>query len=310
MTNIKKLGLTALAGSLAATSAFAGALDVTGTAKVVYASQDESEITGNPWSMNQGIAFGGSGDLDNGMTIKYNYLMTNAVFSSSSLTLDMGDTGAISFQNGAAATGIAAYDDVMPTSGEEVWDDLDGQANGVAAMSSTNAIGYAGTFSGIGISGAYNKSAGGETNGSSKSLVINSSELIDNMEVGIGLGDKAGTSSHTSTDQSIAYVKYTMGAVTAGVQMTRLDVTAVNGDTDRTHVALSMAINENLSASVGQSIVEFENPTKDDQENTGFAVSYTMGSMTVAAHTLSEENTSGTAGTDDSVTEVSLAFAF
>ena len=64
MTNIKKLGLTALAGSLAATSAFAGALDVTGTAKVVYASQDESDTTGNPWSMNQGIAFGGSGDLE------------------------------------------------------------------------------------------------------------------------------------------------------------------------------------------------------------------------------------------------------
>ena len=40
MTNVKKLGLTALAGSLVATSAYAGALDVTGTAKVTYASLD------------------------------------------------------------------------------------------------------------------------------------------------------------------------------------------------------------------------------------------------------------------------------
>ena len=111
MTNIKKLGLTALAGSLATTTAFAGALDVSGTAKVVYASQDESEVTGNPWSMNQGIGFTGSGDLDNGMTISYNYLMTNAVFSSSSLKLDMGDSGTLSLSNGASTTGMQAYYD-------------------------------------------------------------------------------------------------------------------------------------------------------------------------------------------------------
>ena len=49
MTNVKKLGLTALAGSLVATSAYAGALDVTGTAKVTYVSLDESVVTGNPW---------------------------------------------------------------------------------------------------------------------------------------------------------------------------------------------------------------------------------------------------------------------
>ncbi len=32
--NMKKLGLTALAGSLVASSAFAGALDVTGSSKI------------------------------------------------------------------------------------------------------------------------------------------------------------------------------------------------------------------------------------------------------------------------------------
>ena len=70
MTNVKKLGLTALAGSLVATSGFAGALDVTGTAKVTYASLDESEVTGNPYSMSQGMGFSGSGDIDDIGTIK------------------------------------------------------------------------------------------------------------------------------------------------------------------------------------------------------------------------------------------------
>ncbi|MDP6693779.1 MAG: hypothetical protein QF444_05570, partial [Phycisphaerales bacterium] len=53
----------------------------------------------------------------------YTYSMTNAAFSSSNLKLDMGDSGAIYFGNGDGSTGISAYDDVMPTAGEEVWDD-------------------------------------------------------------------------------------------------------------------------------------------------------------------------------------------
>ena len=39
MNNMKKIGLTALAGSLVATSAFAGAMSVSGSAKVTYQSK-------------------------------------------------------------------------------------------------------------------------------------------------------------------------------------------------------------------------------------------------------------------------------
>ena len=63
------------------------------------------------------------------------------------------------FGNGSSATGMQAYYDKMPTAGEQVWDDLDGQANGVAAMTTTNTLGYSGTFSGIGVSAAYNKNS-------------------------------------------------------------------------------------------------------------------------------------------------------
>ena len=52
MTNLKKLGLTALAGSLVATTGYAGSLDISGAAKVSYASGDTSETSGNPWSIN------------------------------------------------------------------------------------------------------------------------------------------------------------------------------------------------------------------------------------------------------------------
>ena len=41
-------------------------------------------------------------------------------------------------------------------------------------MSTTNTLGYSNTFAGIGISAAYNKSAGAATDGSSKSLALTS----------------------------------------------------------------------------------------------------------------------------------------
>ena len=309
MTNVKKLGLTALAGSLVATSAYAGALDVTGTAKVTYASLDETEVTGNPYSMSQGIGFAGSGDLDVG-TLSYTYTSTNMAFSSSNLKLDMGDTGTLSFANGASLTGMQAYYDKMPTAGENVWDDLDGQANGVATMSTANTLGYSNTFSGIGVSLAYNKSAGAATDGSSKSFALTSGGIIDGGEIGWAHADVSGTTANNGTDSDTVWVKYTAGSVTMGGQLTQIDKSAVNSDVDRQHFAVSVAVNENLSISLGQSVVEFESAGKDDQENVGLSFSYTMGSMTIVGNQQTEDNSGGTQGTDDSVTELSVAFAF
>ena len=311
MTNMKKLGLTALAGSLAATSGFAGELSVSGTAKITYVSQHESEVTGNPFSMSQGIGFSGSGDLDNGMTINYGYTMSDAAFSSSTLKLDMGDMGTLSYSDGAGSTGISAYDDKMPTAGEEVWDDLDGQANGIATITNKGTLGYSGSFGGLGISASYNNTDGADktaTAGSSKSVVLSGD--VQGATVFIGVGDKSGTTDNNGTDLMVMGVTYTAGAVTVGMQATEIDASAVSSDRDRLAAAVSFAVNENTSISYGMSTVEFEGNTTNEQEDSGVAISHTMGSMTLAAFHNSSENVGGAASTDDSVTEISLAFAF
>ena len=311
MTNMKKLGLTALAGSLVATSGFAGELSVSGTAKITYVSQHESEVTGNPFSMSQGIGFSGSGDLDNGMTINYGYTMTDAAFSSSTLKLDMGDMGTLSYSDGAGSTGISAYDDKMPTAGEEVWDDLDGQANGIATITNKGTLGYSGSFGGLGISASYNNTDGADTTataGSSKSVVLSGD--VQGATVFIGVGDKSGTTDNNGTDLMVMGVTYTAGAVTVGMQATEIDASAVSSDRDRLAAAVSFAVNENTSISYGMSTVEFEGNTTNEQEDSGVAISHTMGSMTLAAFHNSSENVGGAASTDDSVTEISLAFAF
>jgi len=308
MTNLKKLGLTALAGSLVATSAFAGDLSVSGIAKVSYATKDTTETTGNPFSMDSAYTFSGSGELDNGMTVSVNHVMTasSASFSSSGLVLDMGDAGTLSFSNGqTGGHGIHAYQDKMPTAAEQVWDDLDGEANGLVSMNETNTIGYGTSIAGANVSANYNKQEGG---GSAYSIAGDMSPM-DGLMVFAGMADKyAGPNS--TTENFTAGFTYTSGAITAGIQRSSIDLSAANSDTDKTHIAASFAVNEDLSVSVGRSVVEFEDGTKSDQEDTGFSVSYTMGSMSITAAANGSDNVNGTSGTDDEHKEMSIAFAF
>ena len=57
-------------------------------------------------------------------------------------------------------------------------------------------------------------------------------------------------------------------------------------------------------------MVEFEDGSKTDQEDSGFSVSYTMGSMSLTAAANSSDNVGGTSGTDDTHKEIGLAFTF
>jgi outer membrane protein OmpU len=307
MNNLKKLGLTALAGTLASTSAFAGALDVSGTAKVKYTSQDETETTGNSYSTDKAISFSGSGDMENGMTVSYVYTMTDAAFSSTSVKIDMGDAGMVGVGNGTDIAGIGKYDDVMPTAGEEVWDDVDADDNGVVDHSNANQIGYEGNFMGLTASVAYTN---GSSNGSDKSIVLVSDSLMDGLQVGIGMGDQAGAGEGNDVDNSTAWVKYSTGPVTIGYQMSKIDKAVSTSDEDRNHLAASFAINENLSVSYGISTVEFGDASLSDEDSSGMSASYTTGSITVGAVMNKTDAVAGAAAADDKFTDVAVTFAF
>ena len=70
--NIKKIGLTALAGSLVATSAFAGAVSVAGGASMgVKITQVHG---GKSWTMGNQLTFTG-GELDNGLNVSISFVL-------------------------------------------------------------------------------------------------------------------------------------------------------------------------------------------------------------------------------------------
>ena len=305
MKNITKLGLTALAGSLVASTAFAGALSVTGSAKISHASADEDEVQGNSFSNSKGITFTGSGELDNGYTVSTTYVMTNAAFSNSTVTIDMGDMGTVGLWNNSSGAGIVKYADMMPTAGEQVWDDSDTDDNGLPNHDNDNMLGYNGTFGDLGISLAYvNGGSGAKDGGASDSSWVLTYQAMDGLELGVGQGENGNTQ-----DLQTIYGKYTHGAVTVGYQMSEVDNANSSADEDTTAYSASIAVNEDLSVSIGRHSVDM-GPGTTEEVSTGISASYVMGSTTIGFVANSTEDVAGSAGTDDAYREISVSFAF
>ena len=124
MKTWKKAGLTALAGSLVATSAFAGAMTVSGSANLTYTANSGAQDTGSAgaivpgadgsrWGMNKTISFAGSGEMDNGWTISVSHSLVDGGSTGIGLTLDMGDAGTLDYQGDAGgARGISKIKDM------------------------------------------------------------------------------------------------------------------------------------------------------------------------------------------------------
>ena len=320
MNNLKKIGLTALAGTLAATTAHAGELSVGGTANIVYQTHGEGSSTANPFSQNQTLSFTGSGDLDNGMTVNYSSAFTGSAFTAGSVVLDMGDGGTIGLYNAASdGGGISAYQDVIPTAGEQVWDDTGvtshgGSANGIVDMDAENNLAYNNTFGDVTFSAGWARSA----MGAEGSVVVAYDNLIDGMRIGYGVGEKQEAANTTvTTDLETLFVTYATGPVTLGVQRSEVTPAVATGaaaDTSkktRDHVGASFAVNENLSVSVGRSDLDYgSGSTLLDQTDSGISASYTMGSTSVGFVHNKTSDAAGVTNADYDVTELRVTFAF
>ena len=141
MTNIKKIGLTALAGSLVAASATAGEIAVTGSANVTYVTGKDA-ATGKAIGTDKDVAFTGSGELDNGWTFTVSTLLTDAMTVSSSYTsITMGSLGTVTF---GADTGGASYkyDEEVPQAYEQTSDAQQNSSNIVGNQNDSNMIVY------------------------------------------------------------------------------------------------------------------------------------------------------------------------
>jgi outer membrane protein OmpU len=333
MNKFKKVGISALAGSLAAFSAQAVEMSVAGSAKVTYYNTNTDEVTGNPFGMNTSLAFTGSGDVngyETSLTIVNND--ANSGLSSAALSVDMGDMGKITFDQGTGAGGLSTIDDKLPSAYEESWDSIDAAAttstNGLVGMGNSGVFVYANTIAGNSISAQFGKgqsvansddAVGGVSgHGSSYDVAITNSSIQDGLTVGVGYGsisngngDKAEASSDTD-EHMTAFATYSAGPVTLGYQQSHREDNTVGGIPE-TAVGYGIAVNlmDGLSVSYNDREIEFQpaGSAHVTEDATGVALSYTMGSAKIAIQQNEVDNNDGGTTSDES-TEIALSLSF
>lgn len=323
---MKKLGLTALAGSMVAISAQAVEMSISGTAVMTYVSKSgsvDATDTGSGFGMNKGIGVSGSGELDNGWGVSlYHGFQNDAADTTSSITIDLGDMGTIAYVQADLGGGAEALDDVMPTADEEPSNGL-----GTAAAPTSNAassvgtgFAYSNSIAGASVSINYSPDSlgadpdGGATNGAGGGDASHSIGITYPVgDSGLTIFAATGTDGEAdglNHDHTVLAATYAMGPVTVGVQRNELDDEATgNVDKEATFYAISFAVNEDLSISYGRQDTELEG-SANDQEVTGYSIGYSMGGMTIKAHSNKSDNHNHSAGATSEHQEIAVAFAF
>jgi outer membrane protein OmpU len=323
MNKLTKIGLSALAGSLVAISAHAGSLSVSGSASISFADGDTDNAGGtaaeaNQWTMGDSLTFSGGGELDNGMSVavKYEYDddegdlngggSDQPGFDSHSVTLSSAEMGSITFAGHGGATNMDNMDDKTPNAFEESWDgvseaDEETLVNGITG---NNSFFYkAPSMGGATFSVAYVPQ--GETatpNGSYIDFgVVFKPEAVDGLEVGVAFGETEETTGTTVDEQAI-YAKYTLGSISAGINMNESDTI------DFTSYGISFAVTDDISVSYSAS--ESDIAGANDQEASGVSASFTSGGMTVAGMINTVDNASFEAANDTEGYEINFSFAF
>ena len=312
MTNIKKIGLSALAGSLMAFSANAAELSVSAGASITF-SDGGDDVTDNAWSMGDSIDFKASGETDGGLAMSLYFELDNDNLDDTSVSISTDSMGTITFHGFDGSSALGAVDDVMPTAYEEPWfgvtspSKIDGSAaNGLFQYTSPS-------VGGATITATYNQADTATLVESQTSYAIAySPEMVDGLTVGYAVQDDTATGvAATAKDESTMYVKYVYGSITAGYQVSESDSGTASENMESTGMAISYAISDEMSISYGQHEVETPNDSADqDQEASAISASYVSGGMTIKGTIGEVDNVANVATTDRETYEFSMSFAF
>ena len=338
MNKLKTIGLSALAGSLALTTA-ANAVDyaVTGDAYVSWSSQDSESseaASGKGVAVDTDLYFNASGELDNGFTVSfYQGINTNKTLSQTSgqVTLGMGSMGTLQVNNyvGSKANAI---DDVMPNAMQETWDRVadasisdpsffggptnDGSIDyRIPTMELMGvSVNFAYTYDPAVSEESYNASTGGkQTNVSGDAMVLQLSAM--GLEIGLGneeIDNDQGVVAGSAQTNTTGYIKYAMGPLTVGYQESYQN--NANGAEDKEGEMWGIAYTSgDISVSYGES--EYANAGVSDTASVAtnmdsIQIAYTMGAMTISAATFETSNAAGIAGRTFEENELAVSFAF
>ena len=298
MNNLKKLGVTALAGSLAAVSAQAGEMSMNGSANMTYYTTSKSE--GKGIGTDKGLTVSGSGELDNGWTFSiYTYFSDGIDISSHATSLTMGSLGTITAGQ-AFGGNSTSYDEEVPQAYEQTSDRQQNSANQVGNWMDNGGLTWkppAFDLGGLSVQAhvgfspdaddvaTNNGSVGTKSGtwGAGTDLGLTISGLAEGLTIGAYVAERENESPATNSTAARDefngswYAKYTMGSVSVGYSEAYYDsgidgtataattakaVGTSDGIFENNQMSIAFNVNDNLSISYTES-----EDTYDDQSN-------------------------------------------
>ena len=287
MNKFKKIGLTALATSLVASSAYAAEVSVSGSAGMVFKTQagNGSAATdhGKGLGTDNSLSFSASGEMDNGWTVSASTaFLDTALISSNNLSITMGSMGTI--HSGYSTGGNAGNYDGIGGAYEEVDDGgTTSLSNNLIGSTADNAglfytsPGFDGGGATITLHLGYTPRAlnanlaGGSASGAGDYGSAQNAGLTIDHESGLKLGvyvNEIETNATSTQAEDVFegtwYATYAMGPISVGYQQSYVNrglstaataaatgktVAAAGGQFEGDQYSVTMNLNDDLSIS-------------------------------------------------------------
>ena len=322
MNNFKKIGLTALAGSLVATSVYAGEMSVAGSASWRISNHAGTD-GGKTMAMGNQLTFTGSGEMDNGMNVALSFILdqgdntvdttatttttaTGGPFDSHSITVSSDAMGAITFAGEGASS---AQNTIDTTAAGDIWDNTFAsytKPGNASAGTKTLLWALPSMVDGLGVVTSYNASSAGEEATIGYALTYTG---VEGLSVSYGVGEVGDTTAGTGgREVTTMKASFAFGPVTAAMSINDYDITGATANEEQSSYKISYTISDELSVSYGSETHETVGQTYDEEFDQ-ISVSYTTGGLTASVSQTDATNASGS-GDEQEKWNVGLSFAF
>ena len=327
MNKLTKIGVSALAGSLAMTAVHAAEGSVSVSTGFAFASTTDENLPTGPYQFDS-VVFSASGETDGGITVSAKMELDNDNPASTdgmddrSVSFGTDAMGTVTFHGHGGSSVMGQWDDMTPNAYEEVWDTTAGADLRIDGRSGNNLLTYdSPSINGVMFKAAYqhdHSTAAGQSQdiGHYADFGIQvSPEMVEGLTIGYGFGELEPNTSQTIDNETL-FVKYAIGGFTIGVQESEADGPTAALTDESTGWGVSYAVNENFTIAYGERDYDDNTATagssSSEQQDSGISASYTMGGMTIAGHMNENDNVGGsTAATNDKESyEFALTFAF
>ena len=333
--NIKKVGMTALAASLASVSAQAVELSVSGSASINaghYSAGSHLDF-GRSFTMGNSVILSGSGTTDSGIDVSVSFELDQGTsnnssngFDNHSVTVGNDTFGTLTL---AGHGGSSATTSINTTAAGDIWDSFNGQLNSAttgagSAAADGVAISEAGAgnnsffytapslMDGLNVFVSYDPQSAAEASVKSEVGYGVTYTGIEGLSVSYATADIKTHATNTSGENNALAASYAYGPITAKYSVNEYDVGTATDDQDTTSYSVSYTVSENLSLSYGYEEIDDGDTSKQDAEYTKISASYTSGGVTLSASMSEAENIDGSTDTkaDQDYYFLGASFAF